>query len=111
MMLPANTRFFLYADPADMRRGFDRLASMVEEEAGWDPLAGHAAYLFVNRRADRLKMLLWDGDGYLLCYKRLEAGRFAFPLGGHRELSAVDLHLVLEGVVVTGRRQAKRYRR
>jgi|GEM_PF-4450132 len=56
-------------------------------------------------------MLLWDGDGYLLCYKRLEAGRFAFPAGGHRELAAVDLHLVLEGVVVTGRRQAKRYRR
>jgi|GEM_PF-4766912 len=39
MMLPPNTRFSLYAEPADMRRGFDRLAAMVEQEAGWDPLA------------------------------------------------------------------------
>jgi len=94
-----------------MRRGFDRLAAMVEQEAGWNPLDGTAAFLFVNRRADRLKMLLWDGDGYLLCYKRLEAGRFAFPPGGHREIASIDLRLVLEGVVVTGRREAKRYRR
>ena len=111
MILPSNTRFFLYAEPADMRRGFDRLAAMVRDEAGWNPLEGAAAFLFVNRRADRLKMLLWDGDGYLLCYKRLEAGRFAFPAGGHREIAAIDLRLVLEGVVVTGRRQARRYRR
>lgn len=110
MILPHNTRFFLYGEPADMRRGFDRLAGMVAEHHGWDALDG-AAYLFVNRRADRIKMLLWDGDGFLLLYKRLEAGRFSFPGAGPRELSAVDLHLVLAGIELRGRRQAKRYRR
>ena len=79
MILPSNTRFFLYAEPADMRRGFDRLAAMVRDEAGWNPLEGAAAFLFVNRRADRLKMLLWDGDGYLLCYKRLVEGAEGAP--------------------------------
>ncbi len=61
-----------------MRRSFDRLAQMVEEHLEQDPESGHL-YLFFNRRRDCVKMLLWEGDGFVIWYKRLEAGTFAVP--------------------------------
>jgi transposase len=111
MRLPDNTRIFVYTAATDMRRSFDRLAAMVEELRcpDWQPLGG-ALFVFFNRRADRVKILHWDRDGYLLIYKRLEAGRYRVPDGAPREMSALDLHLLLEGVEFTGRRQRKRYR-
>ncbi len=58
------------------RRSFDRLAQMVEERLEQDPESGHL-YLFFNRRRDCAKMLLWEGDGFMIWYKRLEAGNLS----------------------------------
>lgn len=61
-----------------MRRGFDRLAEEARRVAGEDPLSGHL-FVFRNRRGNRLKVLMWDRNGYAVWYKRLERGTFVFP--------------------------------
>jgi transposase len=68
-------RIWLAAEAADMRCGFDRLAERVRTVIGQDPLGGHL-FVFRSRRGDRLKILVWDRDGFVLWYKRLEAGVF-----------------------------------
>ena len=118
--LPAAVRVFLCTQPTDMRKGFDGLVGMVRESLGQDPLSGHL-FLFLNRRRDRAKILLWEPDGLVIWYKRLEAGTFQKldpRLGTDRisgqaglELTATDLALLLSGVDVTSARRRKRYSR
>ena len=71
-------RIWLAAEATDMRCGFDRLAERVRVVIGQDPLGGHL-FVFRSRRGDRLKILLWDRDGFVLWYKRLESGVFKLP--------------------------------
>ena len=66
-------RIWFAAEATDMRCGFDRLAERVRAVIGQDPLSGHL-FLFRSRRGDRLKILVWEQDGFVLWYKRLEAG-------------------------------------
>ena len=61
-----------------MRCGFDRLAERVKAVIGQDP-AGNSLFVFRSRRGDRLKILTWDCDGFVLWYKRLESGVFKLP--------------------------------
>jgi len=69
-MIPRNVRVFVCVQPQDMRRGFDRLALVVRAEMGGDPRSG-ALFVFLSRRADRLKLLWWDHNGFAVLYKRL----------------------------------------
>lgn len=69
---------WLATAPLDMRRSFDALAEHVRTILATDPMSGHL-FVFRNRTAQRLKILWWDGDGYVLYYKRLERGTFVFP--------------------------------
>jgi transposase len=62
------TRIWLAAEATDMRCGFDRLAERVKGLISQDPLSGHL-FVFRSRRGERLKILTWDGDGYVLWYK------------------------------------------
>ena len=64
---------YLCTAPTDMRKGFDSLASLVQEHLGQDPLSGDL-FLFVSRGRDRIKGLLWQPDGFAIWYKRLEEG-------------------------------------
>lgn len=108
-----STKIFVCLVPADMRRSFDGLARMALDVAGEDPLSGHL-FVFRNKRGDRIKILYWDGDGYALWYKRLEAGVFGFPPAGgdgRIEWSAAELMLMLEGIEVRGMKRRKRYER
>jgi transposase len=101
-------RVFAAATPTDMRKGFDSLARIVEEQLGRDPLSGDL-FLFINSRRNRAKVLLWDGTGLAIYMKRLEKGRFAAPWARAREgvitMSAAELGLFLEGsqLVFVGR--------
>lgn len=63
----------------DLRRGIDGLASLVKEQFQLNPFQPGILFLFCGRRTDRIKGLLWEQDGFLLLYKRLEAGRFQWP--------------------------------
>ncbi len=64
--------------PVDFRRGHDGLAATVQNELGLDPHSG-LTVIFRSKRGDRLKILVWDGTGLVLVYKRLEQGSFAWP--------------------------------
>ena len=63
----------------DLRSGIDRLATLVRSHFGDNPIEPDTIYLFCGRRTDRIKGLVWENDGYLLLYKRLEAGKFQWP--------------------------------
>jgi transposase len=95
-----------------MRRGFDGLSRMVEGVLAEDPFSGHL-FVFRNRRADRLKILYWDRDGFAIWYKRLERGTFSFPGGEGPRLTvgSCDLAFILEGVDVSGIKRKKRYKK
>ena len=114
LSIPGQVKIFLAAEPADMRQGFDRLAARVSQTLQADPLSGHL-FVFRNRRSDRLKLLYWDGDGYALWYKRLEAGTFHFPASSKDQssvtISAADWAMLLDGVDLSSVRRGKRYRR
>jgi transposase len=108
--LPAAVRVYLYTAPCDMRRGFDGLKALAEHGVGVDPLAGHL-FVFCSRRADRVKILYWDRDGWALWAKRLEAGTFAFPFAatGRKEVTAAELGALLEGLDLRNAKRRKRY--
>src|SRR5436190_734427 len=75
---PPAVRIWLGVQPTDLRKRFDSLAEVVRRHLEADPLSGHV-FVFRKKRSDRVKLLYWDEDGYVLVYKRLEAGTFAFP--------------------------------
>lgn len=109
-----DARIWLAADAADMRCGFDRLAERVRAVIGQDPLGGHL-FVFRSRRGDRLKILVWDRDGFVLWYKRLETGVFKLPraeAGANSvELRASELAMVLDGIDVSRLKRVPRYER
>ena len=108
------TRIWLAVEATDMRCGFDRLAERVSAVISQDPLSGHL-FVFASRRHERLKILTWDRDGYVLWYKRLEAGVFKLPRveQGARsiELRASELAMMLDGIDMTKLKRTPRYRR
>ena len=97
--LPSGTRIWLAAGMTDMRRGFDGLASIVQEKLAADPFAGHI-FVFRGRRGDLVKLLWWDGDGLCLFAKRLERGRFLWPspADGVVTITPAQLGYLLEGI-------------
>jgi transposase len=115
LTLPASVRIFVAAEPVDLRRGFDGLAATTRSLIAQDPLSGHV-FAFVNRRANRIKLLVWDRTGYLLLFKRLERGTFRIPhepTAGcrHVEVDPGELGLMLEGLDLRGARRRTRWRR
>ncbi len=95
-----------------MRKGFDGLSGIVRGAFGADPLDG-SLYLFVNRRRDRIKILHFDGSGYWLYYKLLEAGTFEVirSEGTCAQIDSTQLAMLLGGVSLVGARRRKRYHR
>jgi transposase len=110
LSLPPSVRIFLCLVPADMRRSFDGLMLMVEKIVFQDPFSGHL-FVFINKRKDRVKVLYWDGDGFAIWYKRLEAGSFRFAErgAGAVEIEASRLMLILGGIDLAGASRQRRY--
>ena len=112
-------RVFLCTLPTDMRKSFDSLAGLVEQQLGQDPLAGDL-FVFRSKRGDRLKLLYWDSDGLAIWYKRLEEGTFVFPtpdeqrraVGAHGiVIRPAELAMLLDGIDLAGTKRRQRYQR
>jgi len=105
---------YLCTRPVDFRKAFDGLCGEVRDYLKRDPLDG-SLFVFYNKRRDRLKILLWDNDGFWLFYKRLEIGTFQLPrtetLHTAHAISAEQLHLILSGIDLRSIRHRKRYNR
>ncbi|YCM43254.1 IS66 family insertion sequence element accessory protein TnpB (plasmid) [Verrucomicrobiaceae bacterium 227] len=78
MILTHSVKVCLATQPCDLRKSFDTLSCVVEEQLKEDPLSSKL-FVFLNKRADRVKMLYWDGTGLWILMKRLERGVFARP--------------------------------
>ena len=115
LTLPAVVRIYVATDPVDLRRGFDGLAAATRSLIRQDPMSGHV-FVFINRRKNRVKLLVWDRTGYLLLYKRLERGTFQIPPSSitgeqHVELDSGELGLMLEGLDLRPAKRRKRWYR
>jgi transposase len=121
--VPMSLRVFAKTTPTDMRKSFDGLAGLVEQELGQQVESGHL-FLFFNRRRDRVKVLWFVGDGLVIWYKRLEGGTFEVPrakLAMHDdgsvspaatiEMRTSELTLILDGIELSSVRRRRRWRR
>jgi transposase len=101
LTLPSSVRVHLAAEPVDLRRGHDGLVAIVRNVWRLDPYAGHL-FVFLGRRLDRVKILVWDKNGFVLYYKRLSQGRFRMPKvpadATRLELDATTLAMLLGGI-------------
>ena len=79
LTLALPTRIYLCLAPTDMRKSFDSLAALVRDELKGDPFSG-SLFVFRSKRRDRIKLLYWDNDGWMIWMKRLERGTYEFPL-------------------------------
>jgi transposase len=97
--VPPGVRILLAAQPVDFRKGMDGLAALVQQALHANPFQGDV-FIFRPRRADRVKILVYDGTGLCLYSNRLEAGRFCWPspTEGVARLSAAQLATLLEGL-------------
>lgn len=89
-MIPSSVRIFVCTEPQDMRRSFDALALAARQVVGEDPQCG-ALFCFVGRRANRLKILWWDRNGYCLLYKRLHRAVFRLPTHGEVKTATIQI--------------------
>jgi transposase len=113
LTLPSSVRVYLAVDATDLRKGFDGLSAATRHIIREDPLSGHL-FVFLNRRRNRMKILVWQTSGFLLLYKRLERGTFKLPTvpdDGAKSLriGAADLALMLEGIDLRGARRRKHW--
>jgi transposase len=96
---PAGARILLATKPVDFRKGAHGLAALAAEALGADPFSG-AVLVFRSRRADRVKVLVWDGSGLVLVWKRLEGGAFRWPpvVDGVVRLTPVEFAALFDGI-------------
>ncbi len=108
------TRIYVALGATDMRKGYDGLYGLARDKLGLEVSTGHR-FLFANARRNRLKILYWDGSGLWICAKRLERGRFSWPLPGDQSdrvtLSHEELSLLLGGIDLTRTRRKDWYRK
>jgi transposase len=97
--VPAGMRVLVATRPIDFRKGADGLAGLVSETLGHDPFSG-TVYVFRAKRADRVKILVWDGSGLVLFWKRLEQGAFRWPpvTDGVMRLTSAQLAALVDGM-------------
>jgi len=101
-------RVLVATRPVDFRKGMDGLAALVRERLGAEPFSG-VVFVFRARRADRVKLLVWDGTGLLLVSKRLEQGAFRWPSvrDGVMRLTPAQFAVLFEGLDWTRVRAAR----
>lgn len=100
LSLPSRVSIFACATAVDFRKQHDGLVALVRDQLGTDPFDG-SIFVFFNRRRDRIKLLVWDGNGFWLLYKRLESGTFERLRASDAKrltLSRAELSMLLDGI-------------
>lgn len=99
-------RIYLATGYTDLRRGMEGLASIIKFNFQLDPYQKDTLFLFCGRRTDRIKGLVWEGDGFLLLYKRLNAGAFSWPRNSEEamQITPEQYRLLMEGFDVVAKR-------
>ena len=112
LSIHTHQRYYLYRQATDMRKGFNGLSGLVRDALQGDPLDG-SAYIFINRRRDRMKLLAWEAGGFVLYYKLLESGTFELPRFEQEATSCSltweELMLIIQGVDLQSVRRRKRF--
>ena len=98
--------FYIVTGYTDMRKSIDGLASVIKGRLGMDPFGG-SLFMFCGKQRNRMKALLWENDGFVLLYKRLDNGSFKWPRSEAqaRELTQKELRWLLEGLEIDHRKQ------
>lgn len=112
LSLTSATKIYLAAGPTDMRKSFNSLSAIVQNEIQKDPLSGHL-YVFCNRARNRLKILTWDGSGLWVLAKRLEKGTFSWPTVKEKviDMSYEELVQLIVGLDLKTFQKRRWYRR
>lgn len=99
--LPDNIKIYIACGKTDMRKSIDGLTALVSQNFNLNPF-DNAIFLFCGGKRDRMKALLWEGDGFLLLYKRLENGSFKWPRTTDevREISHKQYRWLIEGLTI-----------
>jgi transposase len=113
ILLPRSVRIYVATERANLRKSFEGLSNEVRSVLEADPLSGHV-FLFLNRRATQVKMLMWTRGGFTIVHKRLERGHFTFPKrvtadAVRVEIDAHELAMLLEGLEQGQERSARRW--
>ncbi len=113
LSLSPGQEYYLYREVTDMRKSFDGLAGLIRSELNKDPLSGDI-FIFLNRRRNQIKLLLWEQDGFSLYYKRLEKGTYELPAASVNtksiEVKSEDLLLILKGISLKHIQRRMRYK-
>lgn len=99
-------KIFIATGYTDLRRGIDGLASTIKYQFELDPFQKNILFLFCGKRTDRIKGLLWEGDGFLLLYKRLNIGGFSWPCTKEEamEVTPEQYHRLMQGLEIVAKR-------
>ena len=112
--LSSSCNYYLHHSATDMRKGFDSLCGIVTSQLQMDALSG-SIFIFINKKRNQVKLLLWEGDGFALYYKRLEKGTYEIPGANNGSsslaITAQQLQFILQGVSLEKIHYRKRYKR
>ena len=111
LSLPSQVSIYACTSPVDFRKQHDGLVAIVRSEMGANALDG-SLFAFFNRRRDRIKLLLWDRNGFWLFYKRLERGTFERlrDVGSERlRITRAELSMLLDGIDVSMSKKRKHF--
>ena len=98
-------KIYLEVDYTYFRRGVEGLSSIIRFKFNLDPYDKDTIFLFCGKRCDRIKALVWEGDGFLLCYKRLDIGAFDWPRSADAlEITSEQYCLLMQGFEVMAKR-------
>ncbi len=105
ILVPRSVRVYFATQPMNLRKSFEGLGNEIRHALGYDPLSGHV-FVFLNRRRNQVKLIVWTRGGFTIVHKRLERGTFTFParMTESAKSIAIDVHelaMLLEGIDVS----------
>lgn len=103
-------QYYLYREPTDMRKGFDKLCGIILQSMQMKILKG-GVFVFLNKRRNQIKLIQWEGDGLAMYYKRLEKGSYEIPTSSqfNHSIHPTELKFILEGIQLKSIKNRVRY--